>query len=211
MLLFCFLHICWIAISSNTVMPYLRFSPIEKLFIQPSLIIIKALCFPLTFTIIKLCSLPLLNVGISQMLSSSEHSLNFHPSLLPDCCHTHSPPSFHFHSLWPVWDLDFAHSSVICCHFFVSITLSSPCSLEKLKLLLQLKRLLDPFLLFLGVTFLRILLFISFFLYNIFWGDSICRCIFNLTIGLFLYYILAFSIHTEFFMYPQSYRFLAMP
>lgn len=106
----------------------------------------------------------------NQMLSSSEPSLNLYPSLLPDCCHTHSPSSSHFHSLWRIWALDFAHSSLICCHFLVSITLSSPCLPEKCKLLLQLKWLLDPFLLFLGVTVLRIMFLISFSLYNIFWG-----------------------------------------
>lgn len=106
----------------------------------------------------------------NQTLSSSEPSWNLYPSLLPDCCHTPSPPSFHFHSLWCVCTLDFAHSSLIWCNFFVSIPLSSPCSLKKHKLFLQLKWLLDPFLLFLSATVLKILFLISFSLYNIFWG-----------------------------------------
>lgn len=142
---------------------------------------------PLNFTVIQLLSLPLSDEGISQLLSSSEPSLSPHPSLPPDCCHTHSSPSFYFHSIWPVGALDFADSSQNYCPSFVSTTLSFPCSVEILKLLLQLKQSLDqplhPFSIFLcnsSEDFVPNSIF--FLLYNTFRGDLIYRHTFNLTI-----------------------------
>lgn len=90
------------SVSYTFVGLLLRFSPKEKLFFQLSLLVKNVIYLPLTFTIIQLHSLPLSVQGISQLLSSSEPSLNPHPSHTPDFCHTRSSPPFSlaFSSLW---------------------------------------------------------------------------------------------------------------